>query len=108
MSLFSIFSGRSKHSGTQADTRSVQERLWDAEARLARLKELPESAFTQYGRFGVETHGVDGKPKAIAYCKAEIAELRVRLSQQDTRSPQTPTKGHQKNATSAPPKQERK
>lgn len=63
---------------------SLEERLVDAKARLARYEQLPESDFTLYPNlqngFPIVQHGVDRKPLLIARAKADVAELEVRIA----------------------------
>jgi hypothetical protein len=104
----------SKSSRNQVDkcrVRSVplKTQLVDAEARLARLKELPLSAFAEKSHKAWKagfngqliTSSVDNKDDAIARAKADVAELRVRLSQRLSKTVNQ-TEGGQ-NALSSPP-----
>ena len=109
MGLLSKICGRSKHSETQADTPepSLWEQLVDAQAELARLIELPISAFTPRISSGFITeHSIDRKDNAIAYARADVAELKVkwRLSQQDTRSTKTPPRNNKRMPLTPPNK----
>lgn len=83
--LFSRIRGRLKHSGTQAamsdeDESTLEEQLVAAEAHLARVKKLPQSNWKPHianGQF--INYSVDAKADAIAYAKADLAELKTRL-----------------------------
>jgi len=66
--------------------KDYRQELVEARAELASLELLPPSAFTIPGTAPPYTlrHGVDEKPKRIAYKKAEIARLEVLLNPSNT------------------------
>lgn len=91
MGIFRIFSGRSQHSGTQADTSDEDERtllkeLVEAQAEVARLQAMPLSVFVgkttkgiRITQFGPMTYSIDNKDDAIARAKADVAELKAKI-----------------------------
>ena len=92
MGLISNIKERLQHSGSKADTSDeldepLEQQLIDAQAYLARLRELPLSAFAEKSHkamrmtpFGPTTYSVDNKDDAIARAKADVVELKVRLN----------------------------
>jgi len=89
MGLLSKVFRRSRHSRGQADNRSVEQQLIDAEAWLDKVLMLPPSAFgIKLANGVIIQHSIDAKDESIMYALARVMQLRtkVRLSQ---RQPQT-------------------
>jgi hypothetical protein len=78
---------REDHSEPVIEQRNLSVELTEARAHLARLKRLPLSAFAEkshkvmrYSPFGPFSYSVDNKDDAIARAEAEIAELEILAS----------------------------
>lgn len=99
MGLFSIFSGRSKHSGTKADNRSLEQQLIDAEVWLTTVLALPPSEFgIKIANGVIVQHSINAKDISIAKAQARVAALKTRIRLSQRLSQAEATTDVQKNA----------